>query len=143
MLELIIWGVFMFRKLFPIKYITLKKYFFWIFGIPYTGMLISVILLRGSILTEDYTIGVVFLISSLFILHCAAYDFKKWLYKKFGKMYNGKIVEAERMFGRGESTYYFFIEFYKNKRKFIRRTGGYMGSPHIYLENEEIISRRR
>ena len=52
-------------------------------------------------------------------------------------MYNGKIVEAERMFGRGESTYYFFIEFYKNKRKLIRRTSGYMGNPHIYLENEE------
>ncbi len=126
------------KKIVSYKIYYTKKYFFWIFGIPYTtGMLIPVILLRWSILTDDYTIGVFFLISSLFILHCAAYDLKKWLYKKFGKMYNGKIVEAERMFGRGESTYYFFIEFYKNKRKLIRRTSGYMGNPHIYLENEE------
>ena len=104
--------------------------------IPYIGILIALSMAGFSYILEDYTSFIPFLIISLLLLNCISYSIKKFVFKIFGKKYIGKIVKAEMVIGRGENTYFLFIEFYKNKKKLIRRTSGYMGNPNQYLQNK-------
>ena len=125
------------RRFFTIRYITLKQYFAVAIMIPYTGILIALSMAGFSYIFEDCTNFIPFLIISLLLLNCISYSIKKFVFKIFGKKYAGKIVKAEMVIGRGENTYFLFIEFYKNKKKLIRRTSGYMGNPNRYLKNTE------
>ena len=77
-----------------------------------------------------------FITVNIWTVYCGSYDIKKTIFKALGIRYNGVIAKAERMCGNGKDTYYLFIEFYKNKKKLIRRTSGYLGSPNQYLRNK-------
>ena len=125
----------MLKKLFSIKYRTLREYFAYLLCIPVLGHFVCVMMLLEEPFIDVFRLAFT-IISTLWFLYCCSYKPMQWLFKKKGKAYDGKIVKAEMMYGTGENTYYLFIEFYRERKKLIRRTSGYMGSPNIYLEND-------
>lgn len=130
-------------KLFPIRYSTLKEYFFWLTLAPVIMMnfgVICSIVSEGDIIgefTSDFQFTVVYLCGIIWCLYCGSYRPMQWLFKKIGKKYEGTIIRTEMMDGVGADTFYFFIEFKKGKKTLIRRTSGYMGNPYTYLNNNK------
>lgn len=125
------------HKLFPIRYSTLKEYFFWLMIWPLAGMWYCVIPLKWEFFTSDIYTVVVFFLANIFALCCGSYKPAQWLFKKVGKKYKGKIVGAEKMYGMGESTFYLLIEFKRGKKTLIRKTSGYQGGPSANLKNNK------
>ena len=127
------------RKMFPIKYLTLREYFFLLLIGPFVMswyVIISSAFLKFEPFIFDPYILIPTFAVNLWSAYCGSYRPMQSLFKKKGTRYKGRIIRAERMCGAGEDTYYFFIKFRKGKKTLIRRTSGYMGNPNIYLEND-------
>ena len=130
-----------YRKLFPLKYITWREFYKWLALLFFLVCSFSFIYLLEDIFVyghwryDEQICLLGDIIIGWFFFSCWSYKATQILFRKKGKRYEGKIIRAERMIGGGEDTYYLFIEFYKDKKRLVRRTAGYVGSPNFYLEN--------
>ena len=71
----------------------------------------------------------------IFLVYCCTANVKRNKFAKYGQRFAGKIVGAEVLRnGRGEDTYYLYIEFYDRGKK-TRFTEGYVGDPCTKLRN--------
>ncbi len=122
-------------KLFPIRYSTLREYFFWLIAGPFVMEWVAIILTKNFGF-DDLYLTTIFFVVNFWALYCGSYKPIQWLFKKKGKKYEGRIIRAEIMYGVGGDTFYFFIEFKKGDKTLIRRTVGYQGNPYMYLEND-------
>ena len=125
------------RALFPLRYTMLREKTALLLFIPLLMSWFAFVVLLPEF-WERYGIVEVFfsLLVNIWFFYCCSFKPIQKLFIKKGKRYEGRIIKGEVMNGSGQATYYLFIEFWKGKKKLIRRTSGYMGSPNIYLEND-------
>jgi len=96
----------------------------------------SVLLDRSdiSIISICGAIGGVIL-AIAYLAYCCTANVKRNKFAKYGERFEGKIIAAEVLRnGRGEDTYFLYIEFYDSGKK-TRFTGGYIGDPCTKLRN--------
>ncbi len=75
------------------------------------------------------------ILAVVYFIYCCTANVKRNKFAKYGERFAGKIVGAEVLRnGRGEDTYYLYIEFYDRGKK-TRFTGGYIGDPCTKLRN--------
>ena len=71
----------------------------------------------------------------IFLIYSSTANVKRKKFAKYGERFRGTIVAAEVLRnGRGEDTYFLYIEFY-DKGKKTRFTSGYVGDPCTKLRN--------
>ncbi len=122
------------KKFFPLKYITLREFYaptfllLFVLSIPCYICLCS----NGG---ADSSVHISFIVLGACCIYCNSFKPLQKLFKKLGKRYDAKIIRSEYTINRGEPINYLYIKFYKNKRKYIRRTCAYNGNPNLYLKN--------
>ncbi len=123
------------KRFFPLKYITLREFyaptFFLLFAL-YAPCYIYILISDG---TTDSTDHYWFIILGACFIYTNSFKPLQKLFKKLGKRYDAKIIRSEYTINRGEPINYLYIKFYKNKKKYIRRTCAYNGNPNLYLKN--------
>lgn len=92
-------------------------------------------IVNGNFYYDQVAIITFFIMASCVFIYCWSFQIIKNVFMEKGKKYNGKIIKAEAVQGRG--TYYLFIEFYVNNKRMVRRTGGYIGNPNVYLSDNK------
>lgn len=71
-----------------------------------------------------------------YFIRCWTDEYIRNKFYKYGKRYEGRIIEAEWLFnGRGEDTYFLIISFHDGTQRRLRKTAGYEGNPNHKLKS--------
>ena len=125
------------------KYKTWREYHrrIAVIGLIY-GCMSTIIMIFNRLYFHVKSETVIFMITATIgigiFIYCWSGNFKRNIFKRFGRRYEDYIYEAERhAYGRGQNSYNLILAFYENGERKLRYTEPYVGNPNEKLRSTE------